>query len=287
MSTLALVRAAHFLSLMAIFGSESLKALFRTSVGEIVEDVLPRTLLAWCAGVALLTAVLWLALVAAQLSGLGVFDFHGLALVSRATLFGHIAIIRIALLAALLAAALTSSTRARVVLSAAALAAVALTSHAAAAGDPRYLILRSGNDALHLLAAGFWLGALVLLAPLVFRHRKNLQTVLPALRLFSTAGTIAVSVLVVAGALNGYLILFGMHDAWSPAYIGLLAFKIVLAAVMVAFAITNRFHALPAIARGHADAPNAILVGTISELAIGVLVVLIVGVLGTLPPMRG
>jgi len=285
MSPLALVRAVHFLSLMAIFGSESLKALFRTVLADPVEDVLPKSLPVWCASLALLTAVLWLAIVSAQLSGLGLFDLQALALVSRTTLFGHVAIVRIALLAALFLATLTSSTRARAALGAAALVAIALTSHAAAAGDPRYLILRSSNDALHLLAAGFWLGALALLAPLVFRHRKDLQIILPALRLFSTAGTIAVAVLVVAGALNGYLILFGTHGIWSPAYIGLLAFKIVLAAIMVAFAITNRFHALPAIARGQADAPNAILVGTFSELAIGVVVVLIVGALGTLAPM--
>jgi len=285
MTLLALVRAAHFLSLMAIFGSESLKVLFRTVHSEPVEDVLPKSLPVLFASLALLTAFLWLAIVSAQLSGLGRFDLQALELVLRATLFGHVAIVRIAVLAALLLATLTSSTHARAVLSAAALAAVALTSHAAAAGDPRYLILRSGNDALHLLAAGFWLGALVLLAPLVFRHRKNLQIILPVLRLFSTAGTVAVSVLVVAGALNGCLILFGTHGIWSPPYIGLLAFKIVLAAVMVAFAITNRFHALPAIARGQADAPNAILVGTISELVIGVVIVLIVGALGTIAPM--
>ena len=288
MSAVAIVRAIHFACLMIIFGSESLKTLFQYRLKPRVESGLPERFAPLCAALALLTAILWLVAVASQVSGQPLFDLAAIVLVLQTTWFGHVAIARFVLLTGLVVATLGSrATLARVALSAGSLVTIALTSHAAAAGDPHYLGLRATNDALHLLAAGFWLGGLTQLVPMVLGNRENLQRVLPVLRLFSSVGMVAVCVLVIAGTLNGYLILFGDRGMWSPAYIGMLAFKIVLAAIMIALAATNRLHVLPAIAQGEPEGATTIAISTILELALGLGIVLLVGVLGALPPMRG
>lgn len=284
---LALVRAVHFLSLMTIFGSDSLRLLFRTHFPEAVEPGLPRSFPTWCAIVAFLSALLWLALVAAQLSARNAVDLDAIWRVAQSTLFGRVALARLAFLGALLAAMqLSPSAMLRSALSGAALATIALTSHAAAAGDAHSIIARSCIDAVHLLAAGFWLGGLIRLVPRIVRNRKHAQAILPALRAFSGAGMIAVSLLVIAGALNGYLILFSAHRMWSSTYVGLLSFKIVLASVMIAIAITNRVHAVPAIARNEADGPETVMIGAVAELVLGIAIVAIVALLGTLAPLR-
>ena len=97
---------------------------------------------------------------------------------------------------------------------------------------------------------------------------------------------IAVSMLVIAGAMNGYLILFGAHRMLSSTYVGLLSFKIVLASVMIGFAITNRLHAVPAIARNQADGPETAMLSTFAELFLGIAIVAIVAALGTLAPLH-
>ena len=282
---LDIVRAVHFLSLMTIFGTASLRALLRSRLDEAPPDSLSRTFLNWCAGAALLTAMLWLVIVGSELTGRGGLDVDGAWLVARQTLFGRVMLVRVTLLVVL--AAIMPVSRAplpRILLSGLALAAIALTGHAAAAGDDRFLLVRASNDAAHLLAAGFWVGSLAELVPLVIIQRRSLADLVPALRLFSFWGTIAVSLLVVAGTLNSYLILFGAHANWSGDYIGLLAVKVTLAAVMISLALVNRFHVLPALERRQPEGTENLITSSVLELVTGVLIVVIVSVLGTMAP---
>jgi putative copper resistance protein D len=172
----------------------------------------------------------------------------------------------------------------RILLSGAALAAIALTGHAAAAGDDRFLALRAGNDAVHLLAAGFWVGSLVEIVPLAVTRRRSITDLAPALRLFSLWATVAVLLLVAAGTINTYLILFGAHAHWSAGYVGLLAAKITLAAVMVSLALVNRFHVLPGIEKRQPDSADNLVASSVLELVVGVSIVVIASVLGTMAP---
>lgn len=284
MASLAIIRAVHFASLMAIFGAETLHAIFRASL----EQSPPRPSARWltlCAAAALISALLWLWLVAATLLGDDSMDIHAVGIVVQKTLFGRVMLARIALLGLLLGTMVFSrAALPRIVLSAGALAAVSLTSHAAAVGDDDFLLLRAGNDAVHLLAAAFWVGSLAALVPVVIAQRHSLAALAPGLRQFSFWGTIAVSLLVAAGALNTYFILFSTHARWSAGYVGLLALKITLAAVMVSLALVNRFHLLPAIEEQRPESAENLITSSVMELAVGALIVIAVSVLGTMSP---
>jgi len=288
-ATLALVRAVHIVSLMIVFGSESLAALVQRSPAS--RDVaLPAAILRICVTTALVTAVFWFAVGVAAIAGdwAAVSSKSMIAAVATATLFGRVMLARLALLALLVGAVLLRMPLfLRIVVAGAALAAIALTSHAAAAGDPAFLLARAANDAIHLLAAGFWVGGLAMLTPLAIRHRGTPVPLIGPLQVFSRWGIPAVAVIVLAGSFNGYLVLFGRRGAWSPLYLALLSTKIVLAALMVSLALANRFGLLPALQRGERDAEETFLISAVAELAIGVTIVAIVGLLGLLPPQMG
>src|SRR5215472_17275574 len=271
---LDIIRAIHFASLMTIFGATTLRALFRASLGESPRDALPRAFLNWCAGAALVSALVWLVLVGSDLTGRGGLSIDGTWLVARQTLFGRVMLARVTLLVLLATTMPVSSALfPRISLSGAALAGIALTGHAAAAGDDHFLLLHAANDAAHLLAAGFWVGALAELVPLAIAGRRSIADRAPALRIFSFWGTIAVSLLVVAGAINSYLILFGAHAHWSGGYVGLRAVKITLAAVMVSLALVNRFHVLPGIEKHEPDSAENLVASSLLELVVGVSIV--------------
>jgi len=195
-----LVRAAHFLALMLVFGAESLQALFGAFLAEQPPQILSRRLFTIASIAALATALLWFGLTVVQVGGSwnAALDPQTLSPIAEQTTFGPILLARIAVCAFLVVTSLLPRLRlVRIVVSGAALAAIALTSHAAASGET-FVLARAANDAVHLLAAGFWIGSLAVLVPLVAAQRKTPLALMPALRLFSLAGTIAVAALIAA-----------------------------------------------------------------------------------------
>src|SRR5471032_2097042 len=97
-----------------------------------------------------------------------VVDIQAVATVAAQTFYGNLFLVRFALLLALCVLCLTdASAGLQALIADAALALLALTSHAAAAVTARYAYLLAASDALHLLAAGFWIGGLVALLPSV------------------------------------------------------------------------------------------------------------------------
>lgn len=279
----ALIRALHFASLMGVFGASALLAQARRTGIDVARF---RVALFMGSVVALVTAVLWLFFVSAEMGGGGKFGLHVTYLVLRGTYFGDSFVQRAWLLVALCGLCLLRDVQAvKAVIAGAALALLGWTSHAAAAGNPRYDDLRAGIDALHLLAAGFWLGGLVVLVPQVLAKPRNIPRLTALLRLFSRWGAVSVAVLIVAGTLNAVAILDVPGMRWSGTYVTLLAIKIVLAAVMVALALTNRFGVLPGLERGEAEASETIPLTVLAELGAALLIVLIVGFLGLEPPM--
>ena len=164
----ALVRALHFASVMTIFGAAAFQFLSR----RLERGARLRKPLVIASVVALVTAVLSLCLVSAQITGDpdAAFDPQVISTVATQTLYGNIFLVRLALLVGLASCASADAVPA---LEGAdfghgARPAFGLTSHAAAAQAEQYRYALAAIDALHLLAAGFWVGGLVALLPSMF-----------------------------------------------------------------------------------------------------------------------
>ncbi|MEI9888573.1 MAG: CopD family protein [Rhizomicrobium sp.] len=283
MTLFALVRALHFASLMTVFGANVF--LWRAREAGLTGKR-QRNLIHLSALIALVTACLWIGFVASEMGDVYVPGLNLLADVASKSYFGKVALWRFLLLLALCDSWFTPDLPGlRALVAGAALAMLGLTSHAAAAGGSEQFYLRAGVDAVHLLTAGFWTGGLVVLIFEVFAKPRDVPRLVALLRLFSRWGAVSVALLIVAGALNGVFILDAPMP-WSGPYVTWLAVKIVLAAAMVALALTNRFGVLPALARGDKEAEYTIPLTVAAELACAMLILLIVGFLGVMPPTQ-
>jgi len=177
-----LVRTGHYASVLLLFGSlvfartvarPAVAAAARaTAEGGRLRGFLAHVVAA-ALGATVLTALLWLWLLAASMSGrpLGAaLEPRILALVLSATKFGHVWLMRMALAACLVPTVtilwrrggmLEASSPATLALALAALL-LAATGWAGHAGDESGADgdIHLGADMLHLLAAGAWIGAL-------------------------------------------------------------------------------------------------------------------------------
>jgi putative copper resistance protein D len=149
-------------------------------------------------------------------------------------------------------------------------------------------------DFLHLIAAGLWVGALVPLALLLvylarFREDGWASAAARAGSRFSTLGILAVGTLMVSGTVNAAFLLGGMRSLIDTEYGRLLLLKVTLFAAMMCLAGINRQHLLPRLSEGggtpQASATVRKLVrSALVEVALGVAIVCVVGLLGIMPP---
>lgn len=120
---------------------------------------------------------------------------------------------------------------------------------AATEGTGRWLHLAS--DILHTLAAGVWIGALVVLLILLAAEarRPGASPVVlhQALRGFSGVGSAVVAILLATGLVNGWFVIgpAGVARLWTSAYGLLLTLKLVFFAGMTALAAANRLYLTP------------------------------------------
>ena len=166
------------------------------------------------------------------------------------------------------------------------LAALSLTGHASML-DGWLRQAHRANDVLHVLTGGGWLGALVPLIPilrLLSRPECRAEAQL-ALRRFSNAGHWAVALVILSGIVNTMLILKRLPTDWSSPYQTLLAIKIALVAGMSLLAIVNRYVFVPWISRNPNRALQALRLGSIAEIVIGIVVIGLVAVFGTMEPV--
>ena len=278
-------RFLHYAALLILFGASLFPAYSFGEGGEPARASAWRgTLLKWAAAITLLAGLGWLAFTAAQMSG----DIQDAAnadtvwLVATNTEFGHLWLSRIALaaLAVALSWARPRSIWLMTVVSAALLASLSLTGHARAGEN----LLHMAADAIHLLAAGAWVGALVPLGWMLWRSPAEAATA-DALRRFSMVGYIAVGALVLTGVVNGLAMLDTPGRLLSTNYGRLLLVKVALFAVMLAFAAANRLYLTPRLALGRAETSLRRLKGHVfAEQGLAALVVLTVSILGTLDP---
>jgi copper resistance protein D len=284
----AFVRAIHFASLMAVFGAGLFLVLLRRHHLIEMSARAARVLFSGASSMALLSAIAWLVLVTGQMSG----DWHAaldpsaIKAVAADTEFGRIAVARIAGLVVLwLLCILQRPSPGSVVVFFAAciLGTLGLTSHAAASTGG-FAFVRAANDAVHLLAAGFWLGGLIVLAVLLVRFYREPSTLRGPFQLFSAWGSYAVALLVLSGITNAAVILPVKWTSAHSAYAHLLEVKITLALGMIALAVINRMQLVPALRDGEYGITWFLGQSVRAEILLGALVVGIAGYLGLMPP---
>lgn len=306
---LVIARAFHLVSTLLLVGTISFRCLiaasaFRTKDG-VLEDGL-RIRLAWIVWVALAVATMsgaaWLVFLAAEIGGLPVADAvsQGLArTVLTQTAFGDAWMLRLQM-ASLLALLLLLPKRNPglalatdmicAVLAAGFAASLAWSGHAAATeGTDGTIHLTS--DALHLVAAGAWLGALWPLALLLGGARRAGDPVSAAIahqatRQFSILGIVSVATILVSGVVNTYEILGTVAFSLGTDYNRLLAMKIGLFIAMVAIAAVNRQRLTPRLSsEGNSGrAMRQLQRNSMVEVGLGLLILAIVAALGRIPP---
>ena len=319
-ATLILARWIHFAAAVALVGVFS----FRLFVGDPAFREAARTgrqvdnspftgrLTQIAVGSLLLIALsgtLWLLLQASVMSGRSISDvLHSgvLRTVLLRTQAGHDWLARTALLV-LLALTLTwmhqrhhPPSRAPLIVAfvfaSAALSALVWTGHAGAARGARGAVEQT-VDAVHLLAAGIWLGGLgplVLLLKAARRaeHERWLVVAQCATTRFSTLGILSIAGLLGTGIVNSWFLVGSLAALSSTAYGCCLLFKLGLFGITVAVATVNRTRLVPRFSAAHAFDPEAARGKTLRELqrnsavelGLGVLILGVVAALGTLPP---
>jgi putative copper resistance protein D len=250
--------------------------------------------------IAAATGVIWFQLQAAAISGLPFGEAMTsdlLSTVLNETQFGLVSKVRL-MLAVILAACLASDrfalTRWLALGSALGfLAAIAWTGHAGSTlGKLGNLHLTA--DALHLIAAASWIGGLVSLALLLAAGRRNQGLAWASLarcaaQRFSTLGIVGVGTLVATGTVNAWILVGSIHALIVTGYGRLLMFKLVVFAVMLMFAAINRLWLTPRLAFSSENelqlkALRQLARNSVIEIALGLTIFVIVGVLGTLHP---
>ena len=170
-------------------------------------------------------------------------------------------------------------------------ASFAWTGHGAATegpGGPIHLVA----NIVHAVAAALWLGALAALTALLLRRAGPDLAIHRALHGFAGLGTLAVLMLVLTGLVNSWF-LIGPERVASIAgnlYGQLLVAKLVLFGLMLALAASNRFRLTPtlgsALETGQPSvaAMSALRRSLLVETGLGLALIGVVAVMGTLPP---
>lgn len=169
--------------------------------------------------------------------------------------------------------------------SAFALSSLALSGHAVM-GEGWQGIAHPLNDALHVLSAGAWGGALLPLLFVLSRCGKAPfeAEAATALRRFSTAGHVAVALAILSGIANSIFIVGWPVVGLSSPYRVMLSMKIVVVLAMMMTAIANRYWFVPHLGKDRAAALNAIRAGTVIEIGLALAAILLVSIFGMLDP---
>ena len=236
----------------------------------------------------------WLLAVAATVGDGTVFDLivdGTVWKVLTATQFGHVSIARLASALALFVlcqrrAIREAESMPTVVLASALVCSIAWSGHsgAGAGGDGAlYLAI----DAVHLLAAGAWVGGLVPLALLFNQLEKGgidstQRIAVAATHQFSKMGIATVLAITVTGAINSYHLVGSLSGMVDTQYGQLLLLKLNVFAAMLVLAAVNKFVLTPKVSS--TQTWRNLKRNSLYEAGLGMIAIIIVGVLGTIPP---
>jgi copper resistance protein D len=288
-TALALCRFVHFLAAMLAFGASAYLRLhapvdLRRALAPAI-----RPLVAAASLIALAAACLWLSLEAASMADdwSAATDPGVIATVLAGAAFGRAWMLHLALAAALAVAALLAPRdgwTSIAILSGLVLASLGLVGHAAMQTGVVGILHRL-NHALHLLAAGAWIGGLIPFVMCLNVTSRNVlrRDAVTAMMRFSFFGHFVVAAIVMTGIIN--IALISGHAPLPPTtpYRALLDLKIGLVAVMIGLAIFNRYALVPRL-RASANALAALRAISLVNVALGTLVVALVSVFALLDP---
>lgn len=295
---LVATRAVHFAATAMTAGNILFQAAVvepasREQAGVVLVARIRALRISWGSlAIAVISGTIWLMLQAASMSGMPLDEALSpdvLSTVITQTQFGQVMIVRVGL-AILVAACLASDhvtipQRLGLAASLAFTASLAWTGHSAATiGAMGYLHLVA--DALHLIAAAAWVGGLVpLILLLAAANGDNAKPfVRDAVERFSTLGIISVTALMLSGLINAVILVGSVTALFATSYGQLLLLKLALFAVMLAFATINRLLLTPRLAQPSAGGLRGLTRNSSIELALGLAIFAIVGLLGTLHP---
>lgn len=295
---LIVTRAIHFMATSITAGTLVFRAVVAGPVlpaeAAVTDAFLAQTRCVVWIGllIAAISGAIWLLLQAASMSELSPGDTSALLAILQETQFGQVAEIRFAM-AILLAVclALDRFAGANWAASATALGLVASLAWAGHAGATagRLGDLHVAADALHLCAAAAWIGGLLALV-LYFATARQIRgpgwtnLARKATERFSMLGIASVAILSATGVVNAWVLIGSLHALIGTEYGRLLLLKLALFAVMLALAATNRFWLAPRLDFSGDSALRWLTRNSAIEFALGLAVVTIVGMLGTLHP---
>lgn len=280
---LAATRFLHFAAISLLFGLAAYP--FYVPRGEFGRPL--RLAVKGCAFAGLLTGALELLAMAGNM-GAGwssAIDPSILFSAVTDTGYGRVWAARLVLALLTTGAALTSRSGRSVTLlvaSAILLASVALTGHSAMPGGP-IGVVHQVADAMHLLAAGWWIGGLLALVLMARRFGTGAPAVLAR---FSRIGYVAVALLILSGVLKAVLLIGRPGALFTTAYGQVLILKLALFAGMGVLALSNRFQLTPALASG--AEPNTsvrrLRAQVTLEFCLSLMILAAVGALGAMEP---
>lgn len=257
---------------------------------------------AWLALAGLLLSVIGFAFAAAQMMGVTLDNMNpDMALsIARDSDIGTALWVRsAALIFLIIAVVVLRRSKARLLIAACAGGSIALATliwpgHAASTEGLLGTVHRI-SDSIHMIAASLWIGGIAALGGLLFtrfnsRSAVPLDILVGSLRMFSRVGTVAVSAVAVTGIVNSFAITQGdIGRVCGSTYGLLLATKIVLFIGMLGFAAINRWKLTPALENcvsqnQDQSTRNLLRLSVALELFIGLLILAIVALLGTMAP---
>jgi copper resistance protein D len=288
MTALALCRFAHFLAAMLAFGMSAYLWAYAPERLRVALSPAARRGALIASLVALITAIAWLALESASMAddpGAAI-DPEAIAAVLTDTAFGHAWAAHLVLAAALVAVVAFAGAgwAATSIVSAALLASLGLVGHAAMQTGAEGVLHRA-NHAVHLVAAGAWIGGLVPFAMCLRAYQRDdlRKDSVRAMAGFSFWGQLIVAAIVLTGVVN--IALTSHHPPIPPTtpYRALLVAKLVIVAIMIALALFNRFVLAPRLKTG-ANALATLRATSLAEIVLSCVVIALVSVFALFDP---
>jgi copper resistance protein D len=288
MTALAICRFAHFLAAMLAFGISAYLWAYASERLRVALSTVARRVALIASLVAFITAIAWLALESAAMAEdpSAAIDPEAIAAVLTDTAFGHVWAAHLGLAAALVAVVAFSRAgwAATSLVSAALLASLGLVGHSAMQSGVEGVLHRA-NHALHLMAAGAWIGGLVPFTMCLRAYQRDdlRKDAVRAMAGFSFWGQLIVAAIVLTGVVN--IALTSRNPSLPPTtpYRALLMAKLVIVAIMISLALFNRFVLAPRI-KTSANALATLRATSLAEIALGCVVVALVSVFALLDP---
>lgn len=289
---LSVARGAHVLALVSLFGTlVSLVMVAPATLREAGPSGVPVrhrliVLARWSAGVSFVLGIIWMTFQAASIAGAATF-YSMLTAVRPVTLhtqFGHLMLLRCGLLVAAQGSLATGRVGVVIalLLSGAALILQGFISHAGAVGGGQGSQLLA-SEALHLLAAGGWLGGLAPLFLMIDALPSRSAT--EACYAFSLVGAIAVALIAGTALEQSTQWIGGLGGLFGTTYGHIALLKLMLFFVLLILAALNRF-ALTArlLGAGAASARQLLRLSIATEAILGTLVIMVAAFLASATP---